>query len=195
MRLLILRHAETPWTISGQHTGLTEVELTSRGRLTAEAIAPVIASQLEGETPLVLVSPRKRTRDTARLALPGLATEIDDRLREFDYGDYEGLTHDQILERSPGWNIWTDGCPGGESINDVVRRVDSVLKSIADQNHPVVAVTHGHTSRILAARALGLVGGQGSIFDSAPGSLSILATVRGATVLELWNYGVTLTGS
>lgn len=195
MRLLILRHAETPWTISGQHTGVTEVELTSRGRLAAEAMAPVITSQLGGETPLVLVSPRNRTRDTAQLAMPSLACEVDDRLREFDYGDYEGLTHDQILEQSPSWNIWTDGCPGGETINDVVRRVDSILESIADQDRPVVAVTHGHTSRILAARALGLAGGQGSIFDSAPGSLSFLATVRGATVLELWNYEVTLTGS
>ncbi len=187
MELLILRHGETPWTISGQHTGFAEVDLTDAGRRQAQAQSHVIAEILRGREPLVLVSPRRRTRDTATLALPDVAHVIVEELAEFDYGEYEGLTTEQIQSGSAGWSIWDDGCPGGETVAEVAARVDVTLGSLTAEHRPIVAVTHGHTSRILAARCLGLNGVMGAILDTTAGSLSVLGPHHQRMTIKLWN--------
>lgn len=183
-----MRHGETAWTITGQHTGYSEIPLTAHGRAQAAALAPVIERLLADRDPVVLASPRQRTVQTAELALPGREPALDDALREFDYGDYEGLTSAQINERVPGWTLWTHSCPHGETIAAASRRVDALLADLRTESRPIVLVTHGHTSRILTARALGLPAQMGSILDSATGSLSQLRTVHGELALSLWNY-------
>lgn len=192
MNLLILRHGETEWTITGRHTGTTDIDLTEHGRVEASAQAPVLASMLDGADPLVFVSPRLRARRTADLAIPAHDFTIEPLIAEYDYGDYEGLTHDQIDSRSPGWDIWSDGCPGGETPTQVAARADRFLNLLADhdQEHPdrpVVAVTHGHMSRALTVRALGLPIAAAASFASATASLSAVRTERGRPVLSLWN--------
>lgn len=192
VRLFILRHGETEWTITGRHTGTTDIDLTEHGKAEASAQAPVLASMLDGTDPLVFVSPRLRARQTANLALPGHEFTIEPLMAEYDYGDYEGLNHDQIFARSPGWEIWTDGCPGGETPAQVAERANQFLAVVADverghPDQPVVAVTHGHMSRAITVRALGLPITTASSFASATASLSAITTVRGQLVLDLWN--------
>lgn len=189
---LILRHGETEWTISGRHTGTTEVDLTDRGCEEARAQAPVLVDLLDGQDPLVFVSPRVRTLRTVELALPDHDFKVEPLLAEFDYGDHEGLTHDEIDAVTPGWDIWRDGCPGGETPSDVAQRADRFLAIItdadrADPDRPVLAVTHGHMSRALAVRALGQPITTAGLFDSATASLSMIRTIRSHNVLTLWN--------
>lgn len=192
VELLILRHGETEWTVSGRHTGRTEIDLTDQGRTEALAQAPVLASMLDCSDPLVFVSPRVRTRRTVELALPDHGFTVEPLLAEFDYGDYEGLTHDEIDTITPGWDIWRDGCPAGETPADVAQRADRFLATVtevgsADRDRPVLAVTHGHMSRALAVRALGRPITTAGLFDSATASLSMIRTVRSHNVLTLWN--------
>lgn len=191
MPLLLLRHGETAWTLSGRHTGFTDLALTETGRDEARAQQPRLQDLLAGETPLVMVSPRLRTIETADLALPGLERTIEPLLREYDYGDYEGLTSDEINARAPGWDIWTDGCPGGETTDDVATRADQFLESVRTVSRPIVAVTHGHMSRFLALRAVGLPVRYGGVLNSATGSLSMVADHRGRPTLSLWNLAPT----
>jgi probable phosphoglycerate mutase len=191
MRLLLLRHGETEWTLSGQHTGLTDLPLTANGRDEARAQKPRLQELLAGETPVVFVSPRARTVETADLALPGLARTIEPLLREYDYGDYEGLTSAEIDTRAPGWSIWTDGCPGGETTDDVAARADQFLERIRTETGTVVAVTHGHMSRFLTLRAIGLPVHYGSVLNSSTGSLSMIADHHDRPTLSLWNLAPT----
>ncbi|MEO8697573.1 MAG: histidine phosphatase family protein [Acidimicrobiales bacterium] len=187
MRLLILRHGETEWTLSGRYTGFTDLALTAVGRTEAGAQRSTLTRLLVGDTPLVMVSPRRRTIETADLALPGYDRTIEPLLRECDYGDYEGLTSDEIEARAPGWDIWNDGCPGGETTDAVAARADQFVAKIRATPGPVVAVTHGHMSRILAARAVGLPARCGGALGSDTGSLSMLEDHRGRPELTLWN--------
>lgn len=206
VKLLILRHGETEWTVTGRHTGRTDIDLTERGRTEARSQTRVLEELLDGSDPLVFVSPRVRTRHTVELALPDHEFTVEPLLAEFDYGDYEGLTHDEIDAMAPGWDIWRDGCPNGETPQQVAGRADGFLESIAgsdtngpttregaeragDDDRPVVAVTHGHMSRALLVRALGLPITTASLLDSATASLSVVRTVRDRPVLALWNLG------
>lgn len=153
-RIVLLRHGQTEWSASGQHTSRTDIPLTDRGRVLAEETAELGRRILRDRTPaLVLTSPRARARTTAELA--GLhADRVDDRLVEWDYGSYEGLTTDQIRADQPGWSIWENGAPGGESPEQVGKRADDLIAditaSLADGD--VVLVGHGHFSRVLMAR-------------------------------------------
>ena len=178
-RVFLLRHGETEWSRSGRHTGRTDIPLTDRGRLLAKATGGV-GRYLLGDSPFaVWCSPRSRARDTAELA--GLAVDrIDDRLVEWDYGDYEGITTEEIRETVPGWTVWTHPCPNGETAQDVAARADSVLADAQDADTDVVLVGHGHFSRVLVSRWLARPAGDGSAYRievQGPGVTPNLAVV------------------
>ena len=148
MRLVVVRHGETEWSRSGQHTGRTDIPLTDEGRRQAELIRTALAGF---DFALVLVSPLERARQTADLMGLGNA-ELRDDLAEWDYGTYEGLTSAQIHELRPGWSLWVDGCPGGEDAAAVGARADRVLAEVRAVDGDVALVAHGHLLRVLAAR-------------------------------------------
>jgi len=151
-RLVLLRHGETEWSLSGQHTGRTDIDLTENGREQAK-LAGITLERLALKNPLVVSSPRRRALVTAELA--GLAVdEISPLLAEWDYGDYEGLTTHDIRTETPGWLLWTYGCPGGESVDEVSMRADQALTLALDHlpDRDVVFVSHGHFSRSVITR-------------------------------------------
>lgn len=140
----------------------------------------------------MISSPRRRATETAALALPEHYATIDPLVAEYDYGDYEGLTTEQIHQRTPGWDIWRDGCPGGESTADVGRRADVFLRAHTETTQLIVVVTNGHFSGILAARALGLAPESGRLLDSATAALSLIEDHHGERCIGLWNLQQTL---
>ena len=151
-RLILLRHGETEWSRSGQHTSTTDLELTEVGREQARAAAVTLA-QLILDNPLVVCSPRKRALETAELA--GLhIDEVSPLLVEWNYGDYEGMTTHDIRTETPGWLLWTYGCPGGESVDQVTMRADQAVSYALDHmpDRDVVFVSHGHFSRSVVTR-------------------------------------------
>lgn len=186
-RVFLLRHGETEWSISGQHTGRTDISLTDRGRTLAGAAGDLLTAVRGADAPapvLVLSSPRTRARVTAELA--GLAVDrVEEDLAEWDYGDYEGLTTPHIRETVPGWTVWTHGCPNGEHAPDVQARADSVLAeaAAARRDGDVVLVGHGHFSRVLIARWIGLGADQGVRFTMDPAALSVLGDDKGTPSL------------
>jgi broad specificity phosphatase PhoE len=193
MRLVIVRHGETDWTLAGRYTGITEVGLTANGRREAAELTPLLSRVLRGQPPVLVSSPRHRAAETAALALPAQPMTVEPLVAEYDYGDYEGLTAEQIQQRVPGWNIWRDGCPNGESTADVGRRADAFLRAHPDNGtQPVVVVTHGHFSRILAARALALPAECGRLFASSTAAVSMIEDHDGQRCVGLWNVDATL---
>lgn len=191
MELILLRHGETEWSRSGQHTGRTDIPLTEEGRVEAAAVSVVVRELLEGRPPpIVYSSPLKRALETAGIVLPDASIELRDELMEMDYGDYEGLTSFQIRELSPDWDMWSDGCPSGESVRQVGDRVDRFIESVVsieDRGRPSVAFAHGHLIQILAARAVGLEAARGRIFKLDTATVSMISGLRGEHVLKLWN--------
>jgi len=191
MRLLLLRHAETAWTLTGQHTGRTDLELTAAGEREASATAPLLRKVIGGgELDALFVSPRKRARRTVELALgSAVAPRVSELLAELDYGAYEGLTPAQIQALAPGWSLWEDGCPGGESVADVGARADQFIRLLLEQHagQTVCAVAHGHLIRILSARLLGLEAEQGSIFSIKTASIAEFVRKDASFVLARWN--------
>lgn len=193
MELVIVRHGETEWTITGRFTGTTEVPLTADGRRQVVSLHRILSGVLKGRSPVVLSSPRGRARESAGLALPDSHALVDPLLAEFDYGTYEGLTPTEVVDRRPGWNIWRDGCPEGESVEEVGVRARQFLEStVAHAPGPVVVVTHGHFSRILAATALGLAPAQGRLLASATASVSLVEDHHGERCIGLWNVSADL---
>lgn len=193
MRLVIVRHGETDWTLAGRLTGTTEVGLTANGRDQAAALSPLLEGVLHGERPVLVTSPRKRATETAALALSCHRLRVEPLVAEYDYGDYEGLTEEEVRQRKPGWDIWRDGCTGGETTAEVGRRADAFLHAYTENGtQPVVVVTHGHLSRILAARALGLDPEHGRLFASATAAVSLIEDHHGERCIGLWNLDVTL---
>ena len=183
--LWLIRHGETEWSKSGRHTSHTDVPLTPHG----EAQALALGELLRGVQPAyVLSSPRRRARHTADLA--GLTVDaIDADLAEWDYGDYEGLTTAQIREHVPGWSLWTHPLPGGETAADVSARADRVLAGALRYlaEGPVVLVAHGHISRVIGARWIGLPARDGGRFALGTAAPSVLGAEHGAAVIERWN--------
>jgi broad specificity phosphatase PhoE len=181
--LWVVRHGETEWSRSGQHTSTTEVPLTEAG----EAAARVIGERLAGtDFDLVLTSPRDRARRTAELAgFPD--AHIEDDLAEWAYGDYEGVTTPQIRERVPGWTVWTHPCPGGESAEEVGRRLDRVVAKARAHGGRVLVFGHGHASRVLAARWLDQPVEEGRLFRLDTATLSVLGYEREHPVVARWN--------
>lgn len=190
MKLFLLRHAETAWTLSGQHTGRTDLELTEAGRAEASRTRGLFETLLAGQ-PLdaVYSSPRRRTLETAELVLPGRTPVISDLVQEFDYGDYEGLTPAQIQARSPGWSLWHDGCPNGETVGDVGSRADAFIRDVLSkhQEGTVCVVSHGHMTRVLTARLLGLAPALGGIFEIKTTSIAELVRKNAGFALSRWN--------
>jgi broad specificity phosphatase PhoE len=180
---LLVRHAETEWTISGQHTGRTDIPLTPRGREAAAALAPQLAKH---DFDLVLVSPSTRARETCELCGLGDAAQVREDLLEWDYGDFEGLTSAEIHSAKPDWRLWRDGSPGGEQPAAVGARVDRVIAEIRS-SHEVAVFSHGHLLRVLGARWVGLTPGDGSKLGLSPGSLSRLGYEHELPVITRWN--------
>ncbi len=151
-RLILLRHGETEWSRDRKHTGRTDLDLTENGRQQAK-LAGLTLEHLALEDPLVISSPRRRALATAELA--GLTVdEVSPLLVEWDYGDYEGLTTHEIRTDTPGWLLWTYGCPGGESVDQVSMRADQAVAYALDRmpDRDVVFVSHGHFSRSVITR-------------------------------------------
>ncbi len=150
VRIVLVRHAETEWSVSGQHTGRTDLPLLPEGRERAERLAPQLAGH---GFALVLTSPLQRAAETARLAGLG-AAELEPDLVEWDYGDYEGRTKSDIRDERPGWQLWRDGVPHGESPTDVAARADRVIERALAADGDVALVAHGHMLRMIAVRWL-----------------------------------------
>lgn len=179
----LVRHGETEWTVSKQHTGKTDIPLTPAGEEQGRALAPLLA---EHEFAAVFTSPLQRARRTAELA--GFEdARVDDRLVELDYGEYEGRTSKEIRDEHPDWLLWRDGSPGGESMDDAGRRADSVIEDIAGLDGDVLLFGHGHFSRVLAARLLGLAASEGRLLILGPGSLSVIGSEHGERAIRTWN--------
>ena len=182
MRIVLARHGETEWSASGKHTSTTDISLTDRGRTAAGRLRERLAGQ---EFALVLASPRVRARETAALA--GFDPEIEPGLAEVDYGDYEGLTTPEIREDRPGWSLWTDGSPGGETLADAGARVDRVIARSLAADGDVALFAHGHILRVLAARWLELPAERGASLALDTASLSELGFERENRVITHWN--------
>ncbi|MFF4932989.1 histidine phosphatase family protein [Streptomyces griseofuscus] len=191
--LLLVRHGETEWSRSGQHTSYTDLPLTDHGEEQAKSLAPLLSGRTHA---LVLSSPLGRALRTAALAgLTGV--EPEPALHEWDYGGYEGITTAEIHRTRPEWDLWTDGvAPGpeghpGEAPAEVGARADRVLDRVAGalaaDGPDVVLVAHAHFLRVLTARRLGLAPAQGRLFQLATGTVSRLSTEHGHPVIAEWN--------
>jgi broad specificity phosphatase PhoE len=182
----IVRHGETAWSLSGQHTGLTDLPLTERG----EANARLLKERLAGITfAKVLRSPLQRATRTCELSGFGPVSEADQKLVEWNYGDYEGLRSPEIHQKRPDWHLFRDGCPGGEMPDQVAARADDVLRRVRTMNGNVLIFSSGHLLRTLTARWLGLPLLAGAALTLDPASISILSSEKNNTqpVLKLWN--------
>jgi len=183
-RLTIVRHGQTEWSVSRQHTGRTDLPLTDEGRDLARRLHGRLADR---PWALVLTSPLARARETADLAGLGERAEPCDDLLEWDYGEYEGRTTAAIREERPGWDLWTDGVPGGETLDQVASRVDRVVARAAALDGDTVAFAHAHVLRVLAARWLDLAPtvGRHLVLDTA--AISTLGWERDTPALLGWN--------
>ena len=181
---LLARHGETEWSANGRHTSRTDLPLTDNGRRLAQRLAPHLTGRRFG---LVLTSPLRRALQTSELAGLVAEAQIRDDLREWDYGDYEGLTTAEIHRRRPGWSLWRDGCPNGETAADVAARADRVIAEIRAADGNAIAFGHGHMLRVLAARWLGLPPEDGALFALATGTLSTLGYEHETPVILSWS--------
>ena len=182
----LARHGETEWSLSRQHTSVTDVDLTEAGVSQARALGVRLTNH---HFDRILSSPSIRARRTAEIAGFSEVLEIDDDLVEYRYGDYEGRTTNDIRKERPEWNLWRDGCPGGETTEEVSRRADRVLRRLEDDEGAAVLFAHGHVSRILAARSIGLDGVAGGLLMLGTATLSIVGREHGRPAIRLWNDG------
>lgn len=182
--LWLIRHGETAWSLSGKHTGRTDIPLTARGMTQAEKLG----SRLAGKPfALVLTSPLSRARETCRLTGYLAQAQIEENLREWDYGFAEGRTTAEIQKEMPGWNIWTGAVPNGETLEQVGARADRVLARASGVEGAVALFAHGHVLRILAARWLVLPPQYGRYLALDTASLSMLGHEREFPVVRSWN--------
>lgn len=185
--MYLVRHGQTAWSITGQHTGLTDLPLTSEG----EEAARRLGDRLRGiEVAKVLTSPLQRAAKTCELAGFGAVAEVDRDLVEWDYGEYEGRRTAEIIVERPDWQLFRDGCPGGESPSDVAVRADRVIQRVRAVHGDVLVFTSGHISRVLAARWVDIdLSIVGRYFMLSTASLSALSYDRDLSkpVIRLWN--------
>ena len=186
-QVFLVRHGETEWSLSGQHTGTTDIPLTEHGRQVARRLRPILAKE---SFALVLTSPMQRARETCRLAGFETVASVEPDLMEWNYGRYEGLTPGQIAATAPGWLIFRDGCPGGEQPQDIGERVDRVIARVRAIKGDIVLFAHGHVFRVFAARWLGLppAAGQHFLLDTA--TMNILTYYHGVAAIKQWNAPV-----
>jgi probable phosphoglycerate mutase len=187
-RVYVVRHGETEWSLSGQHTGVTDIPLTENGRAVARRLKPILA---EPSFTLVLSSPLSRARETCELAGLGAGAVLEPGLKEWNYGEYEGLTPKQIHAKAPGWMIFRDGCPGGETPAQVGARVDQVLTRVRAAPGDVALFAHGHAFRVLVARWIGLPPGAGQHFLLDTATLNVLGYYRDSPAVKIWNAPLT----
>jgi broad specificity phosphatase PhoE len=184
MEVVLVRHGETEWSRDARHTGRTDVPLTDEGRRQAERLRGALG---DWSFSRVLASPLLRALDTCRLAGLSDRAELSEALLEWDYGDYEGDTTAQIRERRPDWNLWRDGCPGGESAADVGARVDPLVAELQASEGDVAVFAHGHLLRVLAARWLEMPPEAGARFWLATATISVLGFERETPAFRRWN--------
>ena len=187
LKICLIRHGETAWSLSGQHTGRTDLGLTGHGEAQARALAERLGAY---QFTRVLVSPSLRARQTCELAGLGGASQIDAGLAEWDYGSYEGLRTQDIHQTNPLWNIWRDGCPGGESPASVRTRADLLIARLEAMQGTVALFSHGHFGAALATRWIGLALVEGEHFALHTASVSLLGSAPYHPDLhnmELWN--------
>jgi probable phosphoglycerate mutase len=183
-RLVLVRHGETEWSKSGQHTGRTDLPLTENGRQQALQIGSRLRKCRFG---LVLSSPRLRARQTCELAGFGGQVQIADDLAEWDYGDYEGRRTADIRVERPGWLLWDDDAPGGETAEQVGARADRVIARVREADGDALAFAHGHILRVLTARWLDQSPRAGRLYALDAGTISTLGWEREVAVITLWN--------
>jgi probable phosphoglycerate mutase len=182
--LWLVRHGETEWSASGRHTGRTDIPLTEKGEAEAEALGKLLAGHSFAR---VLTSPMGRAMETCRLAGFGDVAETTDDLREWDYGDYEGRKTVDIRKERPGWTLFDDGVPNGETAAQVGARADRVIATTVATGGDVALFAHGHVLRVLTARWLGFAPEDGRRFGLDTATVSVLDHEREVRVLRRWN--------
>jgi broad specificity phosphatase PhoE len=184
--IYLARHGETAWSLSGQHTGLTDLPLTDRGERNARRLGEGLRSEKFAH---IFTSPLQRARRTCELAGFGTAAEVDPDLVEWNYGDYEGRRTVEIRRERPDWQLFRDGCPGGESLEQIGTRADRVVVRLRAGEGNVLLFSSGHFLRVLAARWLGLDAAAGKYFVLSTASLSILGYEHDVSepAIRLWN--------
>jgi len=187
LELWLARHGETEWSLSGAHTGRTDIPLTTNGRAQAAALGRYLAGR---QFALVLTSPLGRARETCALAGFGDAALVDSNLREWDYGAYEGRSTAEIHKERAGWSLWADGPAGGETVEQVAARAESVIARAGRAEGQVLLFAHGHLLRILTARWLGLEPAEGRLFALSTATLSTLGYEHSTRVITRWNLSV-----
>lgn len=183
-RVVVVRHGETTWSATGRHTSRTDLPLTPAGSESAAALRGALATETFAR---VFTSPLRRATETCELVGLGALAEERPQLREWDYGDHEGLTTAEIRRSAPGWDLWTDGAPGGETPGDVRERVDGLIREIRSIDGDVALFSHGHLSRALAARWIELPVAAGKSFLFATAAIGVLGWDRGTPVIDRWN--------
>lgn len=187
--VVLVRHGETEWTLTGQHTGRTDIPLTERGRKQARLLQPLLST---ANFALVLSSPLQRARETCELAGLGARMEIEPDLMEWDYGKYEGITSKEIKRSAPNWMVFTDGCPGGEMPEQVGARVDRLIDRIRPVVGRVALFAHGHLLRVFVARWIGFPPSAGQHFLLDTSTVGVLGYYQGVPAVKRWNAPVTL---
>jgi broad specificity phosphatase PhoE len=184
--IYLARHGETAWSLTGQHTGLTDLPLTGRGERNARALGERLTGLNFGK---VFTSPLQRATRTCELAGFGAVAEVDRNLLEWDYGQYEGLTTAEVHAKRPDWQLFRDGCPGGESPEQVGARADAMLSRVRTVGADVLFFSSGHFLRVLAARWLALGAAAGRYLLLSTASLSMLGYEHNLSwpVIQLWN--------
>jgi len=182
--ICLVRHGETEWSRNGRHTGSSDIPLTDNGRRVASELQPILATR---SFELVLTSPLQRARLTCELAGLGTGAAVDPDLTEWDYGSYEGLTPLQIRSQRPDWLIFRDGCPGGETPEQVGARVDRVIARVRAVPGNAALFAHGHVLRVLAARWVGLPASGGSHFLLDTATVCVLGSYHGIPAIKRWN--------
>jgi probable phosphoglycerate mutase len=182
--IVAVRHGATEWTTTGRHTSRTDLGLTDEGRRQAVSISQRLQTW---SFVLVLTSPMRRAYDTCRLAGMGNGVEVDENLREWDYGEYEGRTTAEIRDHRPGWTLFQHGVPGGETVDQVGRRADAVIQRCIASDGTVALFAHGHFLRVLAARWLGLPADHGRLFVLDVATVSVLGHDLETRAVRSWN--------
>jgi len=183
-KVYLLRHGETEWSLNGRHTGVTDIPLTENGRKLARQLQPILS---EEQFVMVLTSPLQRARETCELAGLGTLASVDRDLMEWNYGEYEGLTTDQIRRTRPDWSVFRDGCPGGESPLQVSVRADRIVSRVRTVDGNVALFSHGHILRVLAARWINLSASYGENFLLDTATLNVLGYYRESPAFKIWN--------
>ena len=187
MEIVLVRHGETEWSRDLRHTGRTDIPLTERGREEARMLRDALSEWTIGR---VLTSPLSRAVETCELAGMATGAEICADLLEWDYGEYEGITTEQIRSERPGFYLWRDGCPGGETAAEVSARVDPLVEELKGAQRDVALFAHGHLLRVLSARWLGLPPEDGALLALSTATLSALGFERETAVIRRWNAPV-----